>query len=176
MARLMEKSRFDPQEVVFIKRLLQYGLPREPREFITATLFAKHVTRDERSFSRELYMTADQLRCMARNGMYVGSHGYDHFWLDKLSPQEQTREIELAMQFLADLELSTDDWVMCYPYGSYNDSLTEILKRYRCKLGLTTRVNVATLSPENALTLERLDTNDLPKSRDAAPNTWTKLV
>jgi peptidoglycan/xylan/chitin deacetylase (PgdA/CDA1 family) len=176
MARLMEEDRFDSREVIFIKRLLQHGLPREPRERIIGTLFAKHVTKDERSFSRELYMTADQLRCMARNGMYIGSHGYDHFWLDKLSPEEQTSEIELSKQFLANLGVFTDDWVISYPYGGYNDSLIEILKRHGCKLGLTLKVDIATLSPENAFTLERLDTNDLPKVRDAVPGTWTNLV
>ena len=173
-ARLMKEDRYDSKEVIFIKRLLQHGLPREPRELITRKLFAKYISNDERSFSRELYMTMDQLRCMARNGMYIGSHGYDHFWLDTLTPAEQTGEIELSKQFLSDLGLNTGDWVMCYPYGGYNDSLIDILKRNGCKLGLTTKVDIATLSPENAFTLERLDTNDLPKARESAPGIWTK--
>jgi peptidoglycan/xylan/chitin deacetylase (PgdA/CDA1 family) len=175
-SRFMQPGRFDSKEVIFIKRLLQYGLPRRPRELLTGMLFAKYVTKDEQSFSRELYMTPDQLRCMARNGMYIGSHGYDHFWLDTLPPEEQAREVELSKQFLAELGLATDNWVMCYPYGACNASLIEILKRQGCKLGLTTKVDIAVLSAENAFTLARLDTNDLPKARDAAPGEWTTRV
>ena len=65
---------------------------------------------------------------------------------------------------------------MCYPYGAYNNSLINILKKKNCKLGLTTKVDIASLSKENAFTLERLDTNDLPKASDEEANSWTRKV
>lgn len=176
LERLMQDDRFDSREVIFIKRLLQHGLPRAAREQIVSTLFEQYVTRDEKAFSRELYMSLDQLRCMIRNGMYVGSHGHDHFWLDTLPPGEQACEVDLSIEFLTQLGSNCDSWVMCYPFGSYNKSLIDILRSRGCKLGLTTKADLATLSEENAFTLERLDTNDLPKARGAKPNHWTELA
>jgi peptidoglycan/xylan/chitin deacetylase (PgdA/CDA1 family) len=175
-AKLAVASRFDCREVIFIKRLLQRELGREARQIITSRLFAKYVTGDEAAFSRELYVSVEQLRCMRRHGMYIGSHGHDHYWLDTLSPAEQRREIELSLDFLNEIGAPTERWIMCYPFGAYNDSLLGLLRRYRCAAGLTTQVALADVTPASALTLPRLDTNDLPKSADAAICDWTRQV
>ena len=173
---LAVKNRFDPPEVVFIKRLLQVELAESVRKLITNELFYQYVTKDEKSFSRELYMDIDQIKCMCRNGMYIGSHGFGHDWLNDLSPERQESEIDKSLEFLSLVNAPTENWVMCYPYGVYNKSLIEILKKKKCALGFTTVVNVATFSKENAYTLERLDTNDLPKSSNSKPNLWTKIL
>jgi hypothetical protein len=62
---------------------------------------------------------------------------------------------------------------MCYPYGSYNDPLLSVLRTRGCKLGLTTRVEIADLEADDPLTLPRLDTNDLPTDPDAEVHPWT---
>jgi len=174
--KLAHASRFDVKEVIFIKRLLQAELDEKLRSIILNDLFTKYVTSDEAAFSRELYMSKEQLKCMARNGMYIGSHGYDHYWLNTLSCERQEEEINLSLEFIKSIGMSANAWVMCYPYGAYNDSLIDLLKEKNCKLGLTTNVGIAKLTRENAFTLERLDTNDLPKMADAEPNDWTRKV
>jgi peptidoglycan/xylan/chitin deacetylase (PgdA/CDA1 family) len=174
--RLAQPGRYDTGEVIFIKRLLQRELEREARGRLVDTLFAKYVSVDEAAFSQELYVSMDQLRCMVRCGMHVGSHGHDHYWLDTLPAPEQEREIALSLEFLQEIGSDLDAWVLCYPYGAYNASLVDIAKRRNCRLGLTTRVGVAALTPENALTLERLNTNDIPKQASAPPNQWTQQV
>ena len=121
-------------------------------------------------------MNIDQLKCMNRNGMYIGSHGYDHHRLNELSPEKQEDEIKLSLDFLKMIGSKTDRWVMCYPYGAYDDSLINIIKRKGCKMALTTKVGISYLEPDNAFTLERLDTNDLPKNRVSEPNTWTNTL
>ncbi len=166
--KLAQANRFDPAEVIFVKRLLQVELPEEARRKITAALFRKYVTEDEAAFSRELYMNEDQLKCMLRHGMCIGSHGYDHYWLDSLPPERQAEEIELSMEFLEKIGVDMDGWVMNYPYGAYNESLIEILKKRGCAFGLSTRVAVADLGKDDIFALPRLDTNDLPKDRNAA--------
>jgi peptidoglycan/xylan/chitin deacetylase (PgdA/CDA1 family) len=171
--KLAVANRFDPKEVIFIKRLLQRELDREVRQAITSRLFEKYVSIDEACFSRELYMSEEQLRCMIRHGMYVGSHGYDHYWLDALPPDAQQIEIDQSLRFLHDLGAPTDRWIMCYPYGAHNESLVSTLRPRGCVAGLTTKVALATVSPANALTLERLDTNDLPKDPAAPVSDWT---
>ena len=121
-------------------------------------------------------MSLDQIKCMVQNGMYVGSHGWDHYWLNQVSQQKQEQEIGLSLQFLSQTGSSLENWVMCYPFGSYNDSLVQIMKSKNCKLALTTQADIAVLNKENAFTLPRLDTNDLPKSPEALANGWTQKV
>jgi peptidoglycan/xylan/chitin deacetylase (PgdA/CDA1 family) len=171
--KLAVANRFDPKEVVFIKRILQRELPEELRQIIIGGLFRKYVTSDEASFAKELYMSEDQIRCMRENGMYIGSHGYGHYWLDTIDPEMQKHEIKLALEFLWRIGSRIESWIMCYPYGAYNDTLLAILSNTGCRIGLTTKVGIADLQRDNLLALPRLDTNDLPKSANAAPNEWT---
>ena len=56
----------------------------------------------------------------------------------------------------------TNNWVMCYPYGAYNDTLLRLLRDRGCAIGLTIRVAVANPGTDDPLALPRLDTNDLP--------------
>ena len=160
-------GRFDMKEVVFIKKLLQKALPERLRSRIVNDLFSRYVSREEEVFSRELYMNADQLKCMIRHGMYVGSHGWDHYWLDTLTEEKQRREVELSANFLKMLGCDTSQWAMCYPYGAYNNSLVGALKEYGCTVAFSTGVGVANLATADVFALPRLDTNDLPKDRNA---------
>jgi peptidoglycan/xylan/chitin deacetylase (PgdA/CDA1 family) len=171
-----EPSRFDGAEVVFCKRMLQRELPLELRQCLIDDLFAQFVSTDETSFSRELYMNEDQLQMMQRQNMYIGSHGHGHFWLNTITPDEQATEIDLSMEFLSRLGTDLNRWIMCYPYGAYDESLLALLKARNCAVGLTTVVDLASLEQENPLTLPRLDTNDLPLSADAELCQWTERV
>ena len=155
-------SRFDPPEIVFIKRILQHGLPDAPRKELTNELFRNFVSVDPSAFAAELYMSMDQIRTMIRCGMYVGSHGNDHLRLNNLDPAGQQFEIDQSLAFLAELGAPTDEWVMCYPYGAYNQSLLDILSSSGCIVGVTIKCAIADLSRDSALELPRLDTNDLP--------------
>ncbi len=165
--KLAVSNRFDTKEIIFVKRLLQVELPEKLRNIITDNLFQRYVSDNESAFAQELYLTEAQLRCMVRHGMYVGSHGYGHYWLDSLPPEKQAVEVDKGLEFLKHIGCDTDNWIMNYPYGAYNDSLIGIIRERGCKLGLSTRVAVAELTRDNALTLPRLDTNDLPKDRNA---------
>jgi peptidoglycan/xylan/chitin deacetylase (PgdA/CDA1 family) len=171
--KLGKPGRFDPAEVVFCKRMLQRELPFELRQAMIDELFRRYVTTDEASFSRELYMSPDQLGVLHRHGMYVGSHGYDHFWLNTLTTTQQEHEIDQSLAFLQSVGTDIRRWIMCYPYGGYNESLLSVLRSRRCAVGLTTEVGLATLGTHDPLTLPRLDTNDLPKRAAAEPSEWT---
>ncbi|MDO8594524.1 MAG: polysaccharide deacetylase family protein [bacterium] len=170
------ESRMDTAEVIFIKRLLQRALPQALRSRIVGELFSTYVSNDEASFSRELYMSVDQLKEMLNAGMSIGGHSYDHLWLNTLSPTQQETDIKRSIAFLEKIGVSRCGWTMCYPYGGYDPSLTLLLKRYGCAVAFTTEVRIADLSVDSPLTLPRLDTNDLPKNEKAEPNEWTKKV
>ena len=166
------RNRFDTPEVVFIKCLLQRELPVDIRNRITDDLFQKTVGMSESAFSRELYMNADQIRCMARAGMHFGGHGFDHHWLTSLSRAEQETEIDRSAEFLRSVGAAEGGLTFCYPYGAYNEDTLAVLRSRGFKAAFTTAVDVADLGKCDPLEIPRLDTNDLPKNAGAAPNSW----
>jgi peptidoglycan/xylan/chitin deacetylase (PgdA/CDA1 family) len=170
--KLAQPSRYDSADVIFIKRLLQVELEESLRNIITNNLFEKIVGVSEDSFSRELYMDIEEIKCMHRNGMHIGSHGYEHYWFGSLTRENQKIEIKKALAFLNQIGCDTRQWTMCYPYGDYNDSVIELLAEYNCKLALTTEVNIADFQQYNKFILPRLDTNDIPKHKEAIKNEW----
>jgi peptidoglycan/xylan/chitin deacetylase (PgdA/CDA1 family) len=157
-------NRFDDAETIYIKRMLQTALPEALRNAIAQRLFAHFVAMDEAAFAAELYLTEPQAKLMQANGMYFGSHGASHYWLNQIPEAMQQNEIDRSLSFLRDIGSPVDDhWVMCYPYGGWNDSLLSVLKSRNCTLGLTTEVATADLARHNPLTLPRYDTNDFPQ-------------
>jgi peptidoglycan/xylan/chitin deacetylase (PgdA/CDA1 family) len=174
--KLAFSDEFDQSDVVFIKRLLQRELPQALRTYILDELFRSYVSDNEIAFARELYLSEDQLRTMNRHGMVIGSHGYDHLWMDTLSKSQQETEVGNSLEFLQSVGVSTENWLMCYPYGAHNKSLRSICSKMGCSIGLTTAVDIAEINHKNALSLPRLDTNHLPKNSNAGPNNWTKKI
>lgn len=157
-------NRFDSAEVIYVKRMLQVALPEGLRHRVAQQLFARHVAIDEQAFAGELYATEEQFRVMQASGMYVGSHGDSHYWLDACPPDVQQREIDASLEFLRAIGSPVDDyWVMCYPYGGWNDGLLARLRAGGCAMGLTTRVATARIGADDPLLLPRYDTNDLPQ-------------
>lgn len=177
VAKFARPSRHDPAEVVFVKRLLQVALPEDVRSTLIDELFRVRVSADEAAFSMELYTQEAEWRVMIGNGMHVGAHGAEHYWMDRLDPADQEREIGESVEFLRSIGANPDaGWVMCYPYGAYNHALVDLLRRRGCKVGLTTEVDVADMAGRDPLILPRLDTNDLPKTGSAPANAWTQKV
>lgn len=173
--KLAKPNRFDTAEVIFIKRLLQVELVEDLRKIITNELFVKFVNMPESVFSRELYMSIDQIKTMQHMGMHIGSHGYDHYWLNSLTKKQQKSEIIKSIDFINEIGGDITNWTMCYPYGVFNDDTIKILHEHNCKLALTTNVDVADINKENKFTLSRLDTKDIPKKRNSAKNKWFEL-
>jgi len=156
------EHRYDTREVTMLKRLLQRELPEPVRVEIVRRLFSEHVTCDEVAFACELYMSVDQIACLRRHGMHIGSHGYSHAWLDHVSQEAKAVEIDRSLEFLQKLGIGKDEWTMCYPYGGFNDSLLQLLRGRQCRMGFTVEARVADLDIDDRLTLPRVDTNDLP--------------
>ena len=175
--KLAQLDRFDTKEVIFVKRLLQVELVEKLRNIITTELFKKIVGVEEGTFSRELYMSEDQMKYMVSAGMHIGSHGYDHYWLGSLPKEKQEVEIKESLKFIENIGGDIKHWTICYPYGNYNDDTITLLKENHCALGFTTEVKLADINNQmgdNVFKIPRLDTNDLPKDAKALPNNWYK--
>lgn len=156
------ENRFDNKETVFVKRILQTAIPEELRHMISSNLFSKYMKGiTEEQFAKELYLNYDQIKCMKKSGMYIGIHGYDHYWLGNLSEVEMRKDISCALECLYGI-VDKKLWVMNYPYGSYNQNVIDCLKGSGCCLGLCTEVGIANLEKDNLYCLPRLDTNDFP--------------
>jgi len=159
--KLAIPNRFDTGEVIFIKRILQRELSIKIRTEITNELFEKYVTSNESDFSKELYMSLDEIDEMRENGMYFGSHGYSHQWLSYMSEKNLNIELEKSCEFCERISPNTKK-IMCYPYGDYNEFVINKIKNIGFTGGLTTKTGNAELSGKNLFTLNRYDTNDFP--------------
>jgi peptidoglycan/xylan/chitin deacetylase (PgdA/CDA1 family) len=168
-----ENARFDPPEVIMVKRLLQYQLPSDPREELLDRLFREFVAVDEHILADELYLTTKQLSVMSHNGMLIGSHGLNHVWLGESPEEEQREELSLACDYLVnDVGTNPNSLTLCYPSGSYNETTLSLAREMGYKAAFTTEVALWSGDRASALTIPRLDTNDLPKQANAAPNEW----
>jgi peptidoglycan/xylan/chitin deacetylase (PgdA/CDA1 family) len=167
-------SRYDTPDTMYVKRMLQFALPEAERARVVHDLFTTFVSSDEHVFADELYATEDQLRIMIDAGMSVGGHGFSHSWLNKLSPVEQQFEITQSHEWLKKIGATSKHFVFCYPYGGYNQVTKDLLKAEGCAAAFTTKVGLAELTAGDMLDVMRLDTNDLPRNRNAAPASWTE--
>lgn len=163
------ETRFDVKETVFVKRMLQTVLPEQLRNTISSNLFKKYVGVTEEQLAYELYMTEEQLRTMKRHGMFIGLHGYDHYWLGNLSPEQMRKDIAMALETMDEF-IDRKRWVMNYPYGNYNQDVLDYIKSQGACVGLTTQVRVANIKKDNALELPRLDCNDFPPKSEKYRN------
>lgn len=154
-------ERFDGKEVIFVKRILQTVLPEKLRNRISSELFEKYVGVSEEQLAYEIYMTEDQIRTLKRHGMFIGCHGYDHYWLGNLSPEQMKRDISMALDTIDEF-IDKKNWAMCFPYGNYNSDVLEFIKSQGACIGFTTEVRRADIKKDNALVLPRLDCNDFP--------------
>lgn len=154
-------NRFDNKDTIFVKRVLQNAIDEDLRGIIVDKLFEKYVDISNDILFDELYMTREQLKVMKDNGMYIGVHGYNHYWLGKSDYNLISSDIQSSLETLSEY-INTDEWVMNYPYGSYNDDTLKIVKDKGGVVGFSTEVRVADIDIDNILTLPRFDTNDFP--------------
>ena len=156
-----KSNRFDSEEIIFVKRILQTVLPEELRNRIASELFEKYVGVTEEQLAYELYMTPEQIRTLKRHGMFIGLHGYDHYWLGNLSPEKMREDTSKALEIMDEF-IDPKEWVMNYPYGNYNDDVLKYISEKGACIGLTTQNQIADIKRDPALQLPRLDCNDFP--------------
>ena len=104
-------------------------------------------------------MNKNDIKDLLADGMYVGSHTYNHYWLNTLTLEEQRKELDTSLEFLKNIGVETDKWIMCYPYGAYNSDTIFLLKEKKCSFAVTNKPEIANLKG-NHFELPRKDTND----------------
>ncbi|MDE6025344.1 MAG: polysaccharide deacetylase family protein [Lachnospiraceae bacterium] len=162
-------NRFDNKETIFVKRILQTVLPERLRNRIASDLFEEYVGVSEKQLAYEIYLTKEQIRTMKNHGMFIGFHGYNHYWLGNLPKEKMQQDILKGLEVMDEF-LVPGRWVMNYPYGSYNADVLECVKKHGACLGLTADVRIADLSTDGLLELPRLDCNDFPPKSENYKN------
>ena len=161
--RFAHPSRWDPAGTVYVKRVLQRGLPAAARHELTGDLFARFVTADEVGFAAELYCGPAELRELVEAGMHLGSHTHSHGWLTDLDADgvrdELTRSLVPLREAGVDVEAG---WTLSYPYGGHDDTTVAVARELGCTAAVTIEVREAVPGVDDALRLPRLNTNDLP--------------
>ncbi|MCV0393568.1 MAG: polysaccharide deacetylase family protein [Nitrosopumilus sp.] len=158
--KLSTTDPFDDPETVLIKRILQFGLAMNARKQFIDDLFFKYVTKDEKSFSKELYLSMDDIHEMKEGGMYFGSHAYSHEWLEFTHLKN---ELEKTIRSYSKINPDKNSWMMAYPSGSYNPTVIDEIKKLGFRAGLIFEQKEAILDKDHAFILNRFDTNDFPQ-------------
>ena len=154
-------SRYDDKKTILIKRLLQNHLPLPYRKKIVDKIFKHIVNYSEEEFSKILYMNNNNIQELYKNNFSIGSHGYNHYWWEKINKNEQEIEIKKSINYFKKIKVFDKNFSVCYPYGSYNLQTLNLLKKYKIKFALTTRVgSVNKKNIKNVYELPRFDTND----------------
>lgn len=156
-----KKGKYDDEETVFIKKMLQHALPEELRDIICGQLFESVVGLSEEALAEELYLKDYQLKLMKKNGMYIGAHGYHHYHLGEAPYEEMRKDIIKGLDVISDY-IDRDSWVMNYPYGSYNGDVEQVVRSLGAKLAITTKVGINDTEKDDAFNICRLNTNDFP--------------
>ena len=154
-------SRYDDKKTILIKRLLHNHLPLPYRKKIVDKIFKHIVNYSEEEFSKILYMNNNNIQELYKNNFSIGTHGYNHYWWEKINKNEQEIEIKKSINYFKKIKVFDKNFSVCYPYGSYNLQTLNLLKKYKIKFALTTRVgSVNKKNIKNVYELPRFDTND----------------
>jgi len=165
---------FDSKEISYIKLLLGGEIPDLIRKNVIDSLFKQYVTDNSEAFAEDLYLSENQLKEMVSNGMHLGSHGDTHYWMDRMSKEEQKLDTRKSIELLRKIGMPDKYRSYCYPYGRYNQNTIDVLKDLKFKVGLTCIVDLINQVNINPLLLPRLDTNHLPQSAHTKISKWTK--
>ena len=155
------KSKFDDRDTVFIKRLLQFYLPKKIREKITNKLFNEIANIDNKEILNGFYLNQTEVIEMSKNNMNFGIHSENHLHLAKLSYQKQLKEINMSLNYFKNIGILSNIKSICYPHGSWNNDTIKILKKNKILFGLTTeRGDINVNNIKKNFILPRLDVKE----------------
>ena len=159
--------RYDEAPDVRIKRILNYETPYPVADRVLSMLFERHVG-DGGAFARALYLSASQVREMARGGMTFGFHTRSHPVLSRLDHNEQRQELHEGPALISDLT-GQDTVSFCYPHGfphTYNADTLRVLEEYGYSMAFNTVRNQVLIGRAPRYELPRFDTRDVARLQE----------
>ena len=150
----------DLDEIVKFKTFLNYEASPMIRKKII-NYFSKKL--NIRIKAKNFYLSKKNIIKMKKMGMIIGSHGFSHQIMSRLTLKQQNIELKSSKEYLEKMINSEVDF-FCYPYGksfTYNDRTFDLLKKNKFKLSfaaITRKTTKKDLS-FNKYALPRHDTN-----------------
>lgn len=152
---------YDNEEDRKIKYILNYKLENEIKHNILEELF-NEVIPDSHNFSKELYLSWDEIKEMHEEGMEFGAHSHRHLVLSHLDKEEMYEDIVISKK-LIETKLKSRLNVFCYPYGdkySFNNITISIIKKLGFSFGVSAIKGINEKYFDN-FRIRRMDTKEL---------------
>ncbi len=155
--KYFKKGKYDDAGTNFLKRVFQKKFDSR-----RLSLFCESFLDDEPInfdlLRDELYMSSDDFRALQEQGHSLGLHGFNHHYLSSLSKAKQKIDFGESIKVFREFGIS-QDLLVAYPYGDYNNETLDICKEIQIKAGfIDNRNNTKAHCPN--LTLPRIDCND----------------
>ena len=112
---------------------------------------------DERENVPEDFLDKNEIKSMYNDGFYVGSHGINHYYLDRLDEGVLIGELIASKAYLENM-LKTNIDFFSYPFGSYNLGVMRAVKKAGY-LGAFTTVKGKVGIGDNSYELKRIAVN-----------------
>lgn len=151
---------WDDIETRNTKYLLNVLLSDEERALVVDAL-RERLGLDGEEYFENLYMTREQVKELSEH-FSVGTHGYSHNALARLSKRKIEKDIRQSLSVLSEFGCAPE--IISYPYGyegAVSPIVFQVAKACGLRAGFTTErsFNMTLADP---LALARVDTNDAP--------------
>ncbi len=117
----------------------------------------KSVVSDERERVKENFLNKNEIKEMFKNGFFIGSHGINHYYLDRLEEGVLIGELIASKAYLEHIINAPVDF-FSYPFGAYNPIVMRAVKNAGYTAAFTTasgRIEVG----DNSFELKRIPVN-----------------
>jgi peptidoglycan/xylan/chitin deacetylase (PgdA/CDA1 family) len=161
--------RYDEAPDVRIKRILNYEAPYPVADRVLSAVFECHLGESE-AFARGLYLSAGQVREMARGGMTFGFHTETHPVLSRLDREAQHAQLHKGPALIRALT-GQQTVSFCYPYGfthTYNADTLQVLEECDYSMAFNTDRREAMIGSDARYELPRFDTRDIARADEVA--------
>lgn len=150
-------GKYDDEVTNFLKRTFQLVLSEVDLEkFSLKYLDSNSLT--SRFLADNLYLNLKDFELMQSQGHVLGLHSHQHFYLSKLSREEQLADFRKSINVFR-ANNCTDPFTLAYPYGDYNSETLALCEQVGIKVSFIDNMhNVSIDYPY--LTIPRIDCND----------------
>lgn len=117
----------------------------------------KEAVSDEREKVREDFLAKSQIRLMADDGFFIGSHGINHYFMDRLEEGVLAGELIASKAYLENITGGPVDF-FSYPFGSYDAKVMRAVKKAGYIGAFTTERGKVSVG-DNSYELKRIPVN-----------------
>jgi peptidoglycan/xylan/chitin deacetylase (PgdA/CDA1 family)/SAM-dependent methyltransferase len=135
------------------------SLPWKIKDIVVDELFLEYF-KNEKEFSKELYLNWDEIKEMIGGGMEFGTHSHSHPDLSKLSKEDIFYELKTSKEIMEE-NLGVKINLCSYPYGILPEESISDLKKIGLSCALIYTGGKMNEGKVNPFKIGRFDTNEV---------------